>query len=98
MVGEVGEERVTISSRVTLEKGVETRRHVITAPAGIEFVEGSRAFATVPGKQAAIAVRGYESTSVEKETGANIVHPQTWIVALRGKTAGETTTLESRFK
>lgn len=92
-----GDVRITVETEIELQRGVEVRRHKITAPARIEFVEGSRAFATKPDRNVVRAV-GYAGTTVEEESGVNVVHGRSWTVALRGKTQAETTTLESRFR
>ncbi len=92
----VGDERITVMSSVTWDHNIEIRHHRITAPAGIEFVEGSHAYAIEPHK-GMVASSGYESTTVEAETGVNIVHPRTWTLALRGRTKQGGTFLESRY-
>ena len=85
----VGDDRVNVTSTIT----AAARRHEITGPAGIEFIEGFDALPAAPAKPN-VKFRGYDSVSVEQQSGTNIVHGSVWIVALRGKTKAGGTVLE----
>jgi hypothetical protein len=92
----IGEGRVTVESTIAWDGKIEKRRHRITAPAGIEFVEGSPAYAAEPNRSL-VKAAGYDDVRVEEQRGANIVHGRSWVFALKGKTKEGMTDLTLRI-